>query len=74
VPLASTFLDPFGCSDRQKVAVFPRVLFHASLTHGEVSGWQSLKGYATYKGHTFGPQFIRRLVKKEGGVSTVVDL
>lgn len=38
----------------------------------KVSGWQSLKGYATYKGHTFGPQFIRRLVKKEGGFKLIV--
>jgi len=37
----------------------------------KVSGWQSLKGYATYKGHTFNPQFIRRLVKKEGGFKLI---
>jgi len=38
----------------------------------KVSGWQSLKGYATYKGHTLNPQFIRRLVKREGGFKLVM--
>lgn len=39
----------------------------------EVSGWQSLKGYATYKGHALNREFIQRLVKKEGGVSSVMN-
>ena len=51
-------------------ALFP---FYTSLTNGKVSGWQSLKGYATYKGHILDPQFIRRLVRKEGGVSTFMN-
>jgi len=54
-----------------RFATFP---IHTSLTHEKVSGWQSLKGYATYKGHTLNPEFIQRLVKKEGGVSLIVNL
>jgi len=50
-----------------------RFIFRASLTRRKVSGWQSLKGYATYKGHTLNPAFIQRLVKKEGGVSFIVN-
>jgi len=71
--LVSTSPDPFGCSDRQKVAEVCHFPIHTSLTHVQVSGWQSLKGYATYKGHTLSPEFIQRLVKKEGGVSLVLN-
>ena len=39
----------------------------------KVSGWQSLKGYATYKGRAFNQEFVQRLAKKEGGVSFVVN-
>ena len=61
----------------QAVKRWPRFAtspIHTSLTNVQVSGWQSLKGYATYKGHTLNPEFIQRLVKKEGGVSPVVNL
>ena len=50
----------------------PSLLLHASLTHIKVSGWQSLKGYAVYKGRTLDTAFIQRIVKKEGGVSFAV--
>jgi hypothetical protein len=73
-PSVSTSLDPFGCLDRQKVQAFSLFPFYVSLTHREVSGWQSLKGYAMYKGHTLDPQFIRRLMRKEGGVSAVANV
>ena len=68
VLLVSTSLGQFDCSGRRKVRA-SRLSLHDMLTDGQVSGWQSLKGYAAYKGHTFDPQFIQRLVKKEGGVS-----
>ena len=68
----STSLGRFDCSGRRKVG-FGRLPLHTLLTHGQVSGWQSLKGYAAYKGRTLDPQFIQRLVKKEGGVSLDIN-
>lgn len=68
----STSLGRFDYSGHRRVR-FGRSSPHDMLTGGQVSGWQSLKGYAAYKGRTLDPQFIQRLVKKEGGVSLVMN-